>query len=288
MRIAVAGGRDHPLGPIGWVSLEAVRLSVEAHGDRIDVVLHGAAAGADTSAGEWAKSNGIAVDEHPVKPEDWQRLGRRAGILRTNKMLDAGVDAVVIFPGGRGTAHTEAEARRRRVKVVDCQAPPCKLLSYTDARWLAERQWSDDAFAGWYGRARGIGLAVAQVGALHGAALPARAIYVGGDHHHHRTSPLAMPCSTGDLLGPEDAVAWIRRRWCTSAAFREAMEAVKWDSILVCSCGSRGCLVPVLATAVASTSCAKELGSRAPSRVETRASLVRWSALAMAHCAVTA
>lgn len=75
------------------------------HGIR--VLIHGAAAGADTLADRWAKTAktpGGARLYIARFPADWKRLGGRAGPVRNARMLQEGrPDAVLSFPGGRGT-----------------------------------------------------------------------------------------------------------------------------------------------------------------------------------------
>ena len=96
MRILVCGGRDYL--NVGRIhdALDAVRRK---HG--IEVLIHGAASGADTIAGSWAMLNGVEVEQYPA---DWERHGRRAGPIRNRQMVELGrPDAVVAFPGGSGT-----------------------------------------------------------------------------------------------------------------------------------------------------------------------------------------
>lgn len=50
---------------------------------------------------------------------EWDRLGRKAGPIRNQRMLDEGKPALVIaFPGGTGTAGMVAIARKGRVPVI--------------------------------------------------------------------------------------------------------------------------------------------------------------------------
>ena len=77
-------------------------------------VIHGAATGADTLAGRWARDNMVA--EHPF-PAEWQTheddckpycyargYCAKAGYRRNKQMLKEGVpDLVIAFPGGNGT-----------------------------------------------------------------------------------------------------------------------------------------------------------------------------------------
>ena len=66
------------------------------------LIIQGAAKGADSLAGQWAKKNNI---EQLVFPADWNTYGKSAGFLRNTEMLQSGKpDLVVAFPGGTGTA----------------------------------------------------------------------------------------------------------------------------------------------------------------------------------------
>jgi SLOG family YspA-like protein len=80
-------------------------------------VIHGAAWGADTIAGEEATSLGFEVE---AMPADWEMYGRRAGYLRNIAMLDRDPAAVIAFWDGqsKGTAHTIREAEKRGIPVV--------------------------------------------------------------------------------------------------------------------------------------------------------------------------
>lgn len=111
MRVLVCGGRDFN----EYESLEYFLDAFRAEND-VSVVIHGAARGADSMAGEWAKSRGIPVI---VFPADWNRHGRAAGPIRNKKMLDEGKPNLVIsFPGGRGTANMMEQARAAGVPVM--------------------------------------------------------------------------------------------------------------------------------------------------------------------------
>jgi hypothetical protein len=82
-----------------------------------DVIIHGAAPGADTLAGQWAADKGIPVEAFPA---DWEKHGRAAGPIRNKQMLDDGKpDLVVAFPGGWGTANMCKQAREAGVRVLE-------------------------------------------------------------------------------------------------------------------------------------------------------------------------
>lgn len=51
---------------------------------------------------------------------DWEDLGRKAGPIRNQRMLDDGrPELVVAFPGGPGTAHMCRIAREAGVEVIE-------------------------------------------------------------------------------------------------------------------------------------------------------------------------
>ena len=65
-------------------------------------LIHGAARGADTIAAEVAKSLGWTVTAYPA---DWKKLGKAAGIIRNQTMIDSKPDILLAFPlpSSRGT-----------------------------------------------------------------------------------------------------------------------------------------------------------------------------------------
>jgi hypothetical protein len=80
------------------------------------VVIAGGARGADTIAAEWAEHRGIPAE---VYMADWERLGRKAGPIRNQRMLDdGGPNLVVAFPGGTGTAGMTGIAHKAGVEVI--------------------------------------------------------------------------------------------------------------------------------------------------------------------------
>lgn len=109
--LLVCGGRDYDDRARVWRVLDRVRVRVE-----IFAVRHGAAAGADSLAGEWARERGFV--EQPF-PADWYpggKFDRSAGARRNGEMLAAGgVVAAVAFPGGRGTANMVRRLREAGV-----------------------------------------------------------------------------------------------------------------------------------------------------------------------------
>lgn len=112
LRVLVCGGRDFndPLTLGSW--LGGIQKS---HG--IAVIIEGGARGADFMARKFAEWRGIPVETFPA---DWDGLGRAAGVLRNQRMLDEGKpDLVVAFPGGRGTADMVRRAREAGIRVLE-------------------------------------------------------------------------------------------------------------------------------------------------------------------------
>lgn len=111
MIVVVTGGRDYA----DWETVN--RVLSEVHSEyEIDLVVHGAASGADSLADTWAKENGVR--RYPC-PAEWDRLGRRAGPIRNRYMLDTfRPDLVVAFPGWKGTADCIKAAEERGIRVL--------------------------------------------------------------------------------------------------------------------------------------------------------------------------
>ena len=113
--VLVCGGRKFS----GWPAVQRVL-------DRIspDIIIHGAAAGADAMAGRYAQEYDIECREFPA---EWKRYGRSAGYRRNQEMLDEGKpDLVVAFPGGPGTQNMVKISRHQGfdVNIIDHRGNP--------------------------------------------------------------------------------------------------------------------------------------------------------------------
>jgi hypothetical protein len=108
-RVLVCGGRDFADAPRLWRILDALHTN-----QPFACIIHGAARGADSIAGQWAKARQVPCQAFPA---DWKKHGRAAGIIRNQQMLAEGQPTFVIaFDGGRGTADM-----LRRAKAADLE-----------------------------------------------------------------------------------------------------------------------------------------------------------------------
>ena len=111
LRVIVCGGREYADADAVWRVLGEID---DIHG--IAAVAHGGATGADGEAGEWAARMRKAVVVFRAR---WKQEGKAAGPLRNQRMLDQfKPDAVVAFPGGRGTADMVRRAETAGVRVI--------------------------------------------------------------------------------------------------------------------------------------------------------------------------
>ena len=127
MRIAVTGGRKFADAKL------AERVLARLHPAAI--LVHGAAGGADIICAMWWRRQGRTVDPHPA---DWDGPCRNtcapghrrrktsgqgdfcpaAGVYRNQEMVDSGLDVLVAFTGGDGTADMITRCRAAGVPVL--------------------------------------------------------------------------------------------------------------------------------------------------------------------------
>lgn len=112
MRLIIAGGRDYTFKPADVLYLDELHAQY-----RIEEVISGGATGADACGEQWALTNRINLVRMPA---EWAKHGRKAGPLRNRQMAEY-ADAVVIFPGGRGTASMVREAKKADLEIFDAR-----------------------------------------------------------------------------------------------------------------------------------------------------------------------
>lgn len=113
MRVLVCGGRRFA----DYDFLKTVLSAFHLERGPFEIVIHGAADGADSLADQWARRHLIPTLRFPA---DWEHHGRSAGPRRNAEMLrDGKPDLVLAFPGSRGTADMISKAKAAGVEVIE-------------------------------------------------------------------------------------------------------------------------------------------------------------------------
>lgn len=111
MRVLITGGRSFENRALLEKTLDSLH-----HEREITTLIHGAAKGVDTMAGEWRRTRKVDVIACPA---NWARYRRAAGPIRNKQMLvEHQPDLVVAFPGSTGTANMVTIAHKARVEVI--------------------------------------------------------------------------------------------------------------------------------------------------------------------------
>ena len=107
MLILICGDRN-------WINSDAIVRELQRFGPTEDIIMHGAARGADSMAGYEARKLGFTVRSYPA---DWQQYGRSAGLIRNKLMLDQNPDLVLAFhpdiEQSKGTKHMVSIAKAK-------------------------------------------------------------------------------------------------------------------------------------------------------------------------------
>lgn len=111
MKLAVIGSRDFT----NYAEMRDALDKIAQHID-IDLIISGRARGADLLAERYAKERNIQT---LIFPADWEKHGRKAGIVRNYDII-RNCDMVVAFWDGKskGTAHSISVAREQKKKVL--------------------------------------------------------------------------------------------------------------------------------------------------------------------------
>lgn len=110
MKTIIAGGRDYQLTNNDLLFLNTIPITE---------VVSGCANGADKGGEHYAKSMSLPVKRFHAA---WNAHGKAAGPIRNRQMAEY-ADAVVLFPGGRGTDSMFYEATRSGLRVYDRRQP---------------------------------------------------------------------------------------------------------------------------------------------------------------------
>ena len=109
MKVIIAGGRCFKGTNKDW---EILCTMSQRYG--ICEIVSGGASGADSVGEHFAKESGIVCK---IFPADWSTYGKSAGPIRNGQMAEY-ADAVILFPGGRGTANMRKLAKEHGLKIL--------------------------------------------------------------------------------------------------------------------------------------------------------------------------
>lgn len=108
-------------GDRNWDNEDRIREVLTAYKEAYNgdmIVVDGAAKGADYLGNKVAEELGIKTERFPAA---WNQLGKRAGPIRNQEMLDSGLSFVLAFhediESSKGTKDMIARARKRGVPV---------------------------------------------------------------------------------------------------------------------------------------------------------------------------
>lgn len=101
-----------------------------------DTVMHGDARGVDDLAHKWAGSNRVSVtpEPHPVPDWAWDRIGKQAGPMRNQYMVEQADCAIIIWDG-------ESNGTKSALRLADEKGIPMlkAVCSETDNGWEIDR-----------------------------------------------------------------------------------------------------------------------------------------------------
>ncbi len=123
-RVLICGSRN-------YTNTEVIARYVNSLGAGVTVI-HGGAIGADSIAGEIAERRVMKVE---VYLPEWEALGRGAGFIRNQQMLDQGKpDLVVYFTHdlsvSKGTSDMVKRAIRAKIDVLDGEREDQQIRFY--------------------------------------------------------------------------------------------------------------------------------------------------------------
>jgi len=110
MKTIIAGGRDYIFTREDIDKLHQLRKKLP-----ITEVVGGGANGADLCGKTFAKVNHIPYKEFKAR---WGCYGKSAGPIR-NKQMAEYADALIAFPGGRGTEDMIRQAKEKGLKIIN-------------------------------------------------------------------------------------------------------------------------------------------------------------------------
>ncbi|HEY2159333.1 MAG TPA: SLOG family protein [Isosphaeraceae bacterium] len=131
MRVIVTGDRAWECRELAE---DVVRRLLAKYGQGL-VVVHGAVGGVDAAFAEAAEALDITVEAHRA---EWARLGKRAGLSRNQRMVDAGADICLAVHRFIANSQGTKDCARRAIAA----GIPTYLIDGSDSR--PKRLLADD------------------------------------------------------------------------------------------------------------------------------------------------
>jgi hypothetical protein len=110
MKMIIAGGRSYKFTQKDIYQLEYICRVWE-----VTEIVSGGALGADREGEVFALNHKLPIKRFSA---DWDKHGRAAGPLRNREMAEY-ADAVVLFPGNKGTESMYKEALHAAIRIFD-------------------------------------------------------------------------------------------------------------------------------------------------------------------------
>ena len=116
MRILITGSRYHKDSQMIEKAIEKQVEHLDSYEDVVIIQGECPYGGAVKYASDWARNNG-AIDES--YPADFKKLGKKAGPLRNQEMVDSGAEVCLAFPedDSRGTWDCVRKAKKAGIPV---------------------------------------------------------------------------------------------------------------------------------------------------------------------------
>ena len=111
MKTIICGGRNKRISTFWWDHM------TKDYGFLITEVVSGNALGIDSDGERWAEERAIPTVIFPVNDSEWRKFGKLAGPMRNERMAKY-ADAIIVFPGGRGTANMMKLAKQYELKFL--------------------------------------------------------------------------------------------------------------------------------------------------------------------------
>ncbi|WLY87211.1 hypothetical protein [Vibrio phage vB_VibM_83AMN] len=115
--VLVFGGRDYSDFYTVTKTLNEIHKK-----NKIKLIIHGDACGADNLGKQWARVNGVHYASIPAL---WGFYNDSAGFKRNDAMLAVNIDLAVMFKGGSGTVDMYKRLTEKNIQIVD----PCNFIS---------------------------------------------------------------------------------------------------------------------------------------------------------------